>query len=161
APIDDPNAMPVTRDLSAAKRQMLLTWLDHPRYMALKSAEDLWTALQIAIELEHSTIPPYLTAYYSIKPGSNVEVARLSYSVVIEERLHMAQMCNLLVAVGGRPRIGHPRFVPRFPGPLPGGLRVGLTVRLRRCSIEQIRDVFLPIEQPHLLIAEVQDKVRP
>jgi hypothetical protein len=161
AAIDDPNAMPVTRDLSAAKRHTLLKWLDRPCYMALESAEDLWQALQVAMELEHSTIPPHLTAYYSIKPGSNVEVARLIYSVVIEEMLHMAQVCNLLVSVGGRPRIGHPRFVPRYPSPLPGGLRVGLTVRLRRCSIEQIRDVFMPIEEPHLVIAEVHDEVEP
>ena len=34
APITDPNAMPVTRDLSAAKRAMLLAWLDRPRLHA-------------------------------------------------------------------------------------------------------------------------------
>jgi hypothetical protein len=38
--------------------------------------------------------------------------------------------------------------VPRYPGPLPGGLRGGLNVRLRRCSIAQIRDVFMSIEEP-------------
>ena len=69
APITDANAMPVTRDLSAAKRAMLLAWLDRPRYMHIETAEDLQAALQVAIELEHSTIPPYLTAYYSIKPA--------------------------------------------------------------------------------------------
>ena len=90
APITDANAMPVTRDLSAAKRAMLLAWLDRPRYMHIETAEDLQAALQVAIELEHSTIPPYLTAYYSIKPGANAEVAQLIYSVVIEEMFHMA-----------------------------------------------------------------------
>ena len=29
-PVSDPNYMPVTRDLSKAKSQMLLYWLDHP-----------------------------------------------------------------------------------------------------------------------------------
>ena len=161
APITDANAMPVTRDLSAAKRAMLLAWLDRPRYMHIETAEDLQAALQVAIELEHSTIPPYLTAYYSIKPGANAEVAQLIYSVVIEEMFHMSQVCNLMIAIGGRPRIGHPRFVPRFPGPLPGGLRSGLTVRLRRCSIEQVRDVFMSIEEPHLALEAIKGTVGP
>jgi Ferritin-like len=161
APITDPNAMPVTRDLSAAKRAMLLKWLDRPLYMRIESADDLQAALQVAIELEHSTIPPYLTAYYSIKPGANVEVAQLIYSVVIEEMYHMAQVCNLMIAIGGRPRIGHPRFVPRYPGPLPGGLRSGLTVRLRKCSIEQVRDVFMSIEDPHLAREAIKGHVGP
>lgn len=161
APITDPNAMPVTRDLSTAKRETLLRWLERPLYMQIETAEDLQAALQVAIELEHSTIPPYLTAYYSLKPGANVEVGQLIYSVVIEEMLHMARVCNLMVAIGGRPRIGHARFVPRYPGPLPGGLRMGLTVRLRRCSIEQVRDVFMSIEEPHLVLEAVQGDVGP
>ena len=49
----DPNYIPVTRDLSGAKREMILKWLDRPRYMHLRSADDLTTALQQAIELEH------------------------------------------------------------------------------------------------------------
>lgn len=31
-PLDDPNSMPVTRDLSGAKRAAILRWLDDPRY---------------------------------------------------------------------------------------------------------------------------------
>lgn len=148
---EDPNYMPVTRDLSRAKQEMILKWLRQsspPLYMRLDSKEDLLVALQQAIELEHSTIPPYLCALYSIKPGTNTEVADLIRSVVIEEMLHMALVSNLLVSVGGSPQIGNPGFVPRYPGPLPGGLRGGLTVRLRRCSIAQVRDVFMSIEEP-------------
>src|SRR5262249_37639486 len=140
--------MPVTRDLSGGKRQMILKWLDNPQYMNLDSAADLMQALQVAIELEHSTIPPYLCAYYSIKPGTNVAIAELIRSVVIEEMLHMALVCNILISIGGHPNIGHAKFVPTYPGPLPGGLRSGLIVRLRRCSIEQIRDCFMSIEEP-------------
>lgn len=154
----DPNYMPVTRDLSKAKREMLVQWLsgEPPLYMSLDSVGDLTTALQQAIELEHSTIPPYLTAYYSIKQGTNVEAAELIRSIVIEEMLHMALVCNILVSIGGSPAIGQPGFVPRYPGPLPGGLRGGLTVRLRRCSIAQVRDVFMSIEEP----SETVDPVR-
>ncbi len=161
APVSDPNYMPVTRDLSAAKRAMIRRWLDRPHYMRLDSVQDLLTALQQAIELEHSTIPPYLCALYSIKPGANVEVAELIRSVVIEEMLHMALIANLLVSVGGSPRMGHPGFVPRYPGPLPGGLRGGLTVRLRRCSIAQIRDVFMAIEEPEETVETVSGRDEP
>ena len=135
--------MPVTRDLSAPKREMIRQWLAKPVYMRLDSKGDLMQALQLAVELEHSTIPPYLTALYSIKQGSNVEVADLIRSVVIEEMLHMALSSNILISIGGAPNIDRPDFVPTYPGPLPGGLRGGLTVRLRRCSIAQIRDVFV------------------
>ncbi|MBP6823488.1 MAG: ferritin-like protein [Acidobacteria bacterium] len=161
APVHDPNYMPVTRDLSDAKRKMLRTWLDCPVYMKLDSVEDLMLALQQAIELEHATIPPYLCALYSIKPGSNNEVASIIRSVVIEEMLHMALVSNLLVSLGGSPQIGKPGFVPRYPGPLPGGLRGGLTVRLRRCSIAQVRDVFMSIEKPEKTVEPVNGQINP
>ncbi len=151
-PVTDPNYMPVTRDLSADKRTMIRKWLDNPVYMNLDSAEDLMAALQLAIELEHSTIPPYLCALYSIKPGTNVEVAGLIRSIVVEEMLHMALVANIFIAIGGSPTIGHAKFVPLYPGPLPGGLRTGLIVRLRRCSIEQIRDCFMSIEEPEKIV---------
>lgn len=57
------------------------------------------------------------------------------------------------------PRIGYPGFVPNYPGPLPGGLRGDLTVQLRRCSITQIRDVFLSIEEPSETIEAVDGTV--
>jgi len=150
SPVDDPNYMPVTRDLSTAKRNMLVSWLSEkePRYMHLDSVEDLHKALQIAIELEHATLPPYLTAWYSIMPGRNVEVAQLFRSVIVEEMFHMASACNVLVALGGSPSIGHPGFVPNYPGSLPGGLRADLTVRLVPCSLDAINDIYMSIEQP-------------
>ena len=158
SPMTDPNYMPVTRDLSAAKREMLCRWLERPLYMNLSSAEDLKLALQTRDpSSKHSTIPPYLCALCSINAsGANIEVARvLIRSVVMEEMLHMALACNLLISIGGTPRIGQPQFVPNYPASLPGGLRGGLTVRLRKCSIEQIRDVFLSIEQPEDAIESV------
>ena len=155
-PIHDPNYMPVTRDLSAAKRAMIQKWLAKPVYMRLDSKADLMQALQLAVELEHATIPLYLTALYSIKAGSNGEVADLIRGVVVEEMLHMALSSNILISLGGAPDIAKPNFVPRYPGALPGGLRGGLTVRLRRCSIAQIRDVFLSVEEPELTVDPVR-----
>lgn len=150
-PVTDPNYMPVTRDLSGAKKEMINRWLYNPIYSKptkIKTVEELRAALQTAVELEHATIPPYLCAYYSIMPGKNQEVAEIIRSVVMEEMLHMSLACNLLNAVGGSPQINKPRFVPNYPGPLPGGVSPDLIVHLRKCSKEQIRDVFMAIEQP-------------
>jgi hypothetical protein len=161
-PIGDPNHMPVTRDLSAAKRQILLKWLDDPdgaAYMSLDSKLDLMAALQVAIELEHSTIPPYLTALYSIRPGANLEVAGAIRDVVHEEMLHMALAANILTALGGQPDICQAGFVPMYPTSLPGGLRNDLVVGLRRCSIPLIRDVFMSIERPEVAVEPVTGKV--
>lgn len=148
--VKDPNYMPVTRDLSTPKKNMLLDWLkqEDPLYMDIQTLDDLKEALQLAIELEHSTIPPYLTAYFSIIPGHNHEVAQLIRSVVMEEMLHMSLACNLLNAIGGSPDIDKAGFVPAYPTELPGSLRPGLTVHLKKASIEQIRDVFMNIEEP-------------
>ncbi|MCE7996391.1 MAG: hypothetical protein HEP71_30715 [Roseivirga sp.] len=157
--VKNPNYMPVTRDLSTPKKQMLLDWLDQdkPRYMQINSVEDLRQALQIAIELEHSTLPPYLTAYFSIKPGQNNKASDIIRSVVMEEMLHMSLACNMLNAIGGSPAINKPGFVPIYPTGLPGSLAPGLTVTLKKCSIDQIRDVFMAIEAPEELVVPYTD----
>lgn len=147
----DPRFMPVTRDLSGAKRELILQWLEDPIFFDADDPEDLARALQVAIELEHATIPPYLCALFSIRPGTNRHVEALLRSVVTQEMGHLVMAANLLVSLGGAPALGEPGFVPRYPGPVPGGLANGLTLRLRRLSIEQIRDVFLPIERPSVL----------
>jgi len=105
-------------------------------------------ALQTAIELEHSTIPPYLYALYSIKQGQNGEIAGLIRSVVREEMLHMSLDCNILNAIGGSPKIDHPKFIPTYPGPLPGCVEAGLIVPLAPFSKQLIHDVFMVIEEP-------------
>ena len=73
--------------------------------MAIRTVEDLREHLQWAIELEHSTLPPYLTALYSIKDGHNTEAAEVIQSVFLEEMLHMTLAANILNAVGGAPEI--------------------------------------------------------
>lgn len=157
--LDDPHYMPVTRDLSDNKRTTILNWLSKnldsktksPLYMDITCKDNLMSALQTAIELEHATVPPYLCALYSIKPGTNTFISDTIRSVVTEEMLHFSISCNILNSIGGSPNINKPDFVPKYPGPMPGGLRRGLIVRLRKLSYEQLR-AFMSIEEPRYLI---------
>jgi hypothetical protein len=75
--------------------------------------------LQDAIEIEHSTIPPYFTAWLSIMDGHNREAGEIIRSVLLEEMLHLTLAANILNAVGGHPDLIHPKFVPRYPHKLP------------------------------------------
>src|ERR1700732_4423538 len=108
--------------------------------------EAVTTALQRALELEHSTIPPYLYALYSLDENKNGAIAKIIQSVVLEEMLHMTLVCNILNALEGRPVIDNPKFIPTYPGPLPGGIEAGLTVGLAPFSIDVVHDAFMAIE---------------
>ena len=68
--------------------------------------------------MEHSTIPLYLTALFSMGNGTD-EAAGVIHSVVVEEMLHMTTACNCLNAIGGAPMIDSPSFIPSFPMRLP------------------------------------------
>jgi Ferritin-like len=116
--------------------------------------------LQIAVEIELSTIPIYLYTYYSINrmPGgadslpNGQQVATfankaggLIMSVAVEEMLHMSLACNILRALGGEPKL-----YLRSPGSYPTNLphhKAGFSVGLSRLSADQL-DKFLVIEKP-------------
>jgi rubrerythrin len=129
---------------------------------ASRSKEDLQRHLQSAVELEHATIPPYLTAMYSLIPGTNEDIAALLRSIVIEEMLHMTIAANILVAIGGSPQINKPEFLVNYPGPLPMGIAEELIVPIKAFSKTLVHDVFMTIEEPEfppariLLAAEQQ-----
>ncbi|KAI8489964.1 hypothetical protein Bbelb_323250 [Branchiostoma belcheri] len=149
-PETDPNHMPVTRDLSPKKRKMILSWLKEQELgTTAQETDELKKNLQLALQLELSTIPPYLSALFSIKDGDNEEVAALIRSVVIDEMKHMALVSNLLNAIGGAPKLNDPSIVPSYPAPLPAGANPGLVVKLARCSLNQIKTVFQGIERPN------------
>lgn len=103
-------------------------------------------ALQIAIQLELFTLPPYLTARWTIKDPSD-PVAVSIHAVRGEEMLHFGLACNLLAAIGGAPLLADAAIVPLYPGSLPGGVRPGLVVALKRLSQQQAA-VFMDIEYP-------------
>jgi hypothetical protein len=117
------------------------------------SVEGVQRALQTAIKLEHSTIPPYLYALYSLRPDAltverNLEVYKLLRSVVLEEMLHMTSACNILNAIGGSPLIDDPGFILSYPDHLPGSVEGELVVGLRKFSLEIVRNTFMTIEEP-------------
>src|SRR6266550_1072087 len=99
------------------------TTVQRPRPLlgTITSLASLREHLQWAIELEHATIPPYLCALYSIKPGHNAQAREVLSSVMVEEMLHLTLAANLLNAVGGRPELDIPGMLPRYPQPLPHG----------------------------------------
>jgi hypothetical protein len=120
---------------------------------AASTPRDLYESLQAAIVLELATIPPYLTAYFSLKPGENDQIADLIRSVVIEEMLHLTIAANVLNAVGGCPVLDSRDTVLNYPAPLPMGTAGGLKVHIGPMSIPQI-ELFMAIEQPEDPIAE-------
>jgi rubrerythrin len=115
---------------------------------AAQNITDLHWTLQAAVELEHSTIPPYLSAAFSLKPSTNDLARDVLISVANEEMLHMTIVSNLLNAVGGRPIIDKPGFIPLYPGQLPMSVDDGLVVGLHKATRALIYEKFMRIEEP-------------
>ena len=152
-PYTHPNYMPVTRDLSRDKRNMIFEWLSNP--CPGEEVEDftldlLRQHLQTALEIEHATIPTYLTALATIKENYNLEVQDIFRQILIQEMLHLALAANLLNAVGGKPVLFSDNFLPLYPTRLPGGLMPTLQIPIEKCSIGLIADIFMAIEQPSI-----------
>lgn len=107
---------------------------------------ELKLRLQEALELEHFTIPPYLTALYSIHDGTNIEARNIIRTVAVEEMLHMVMVANIINAIGGTPRISGKAFLPHYPSGLAHSAN-GFKVNLLRFSKQAI-NTFLDIERP-------------
>lgn len=102
-------------------------------------------SLHAAIKLEFATIPPYLTAMWSIREDS--PVAATIHEIAMEEMLHMGLACNMLVGLNEFPDMTNPSAVPTYPGPLPGNVNPGLKISLRRLTPAQLK-TFMEIEYP-------------
>ncbi|MDS0260464.1 ferritin-like protein [Haloarcula sp. S1CR25-12] len=123
--------------------------------MSIETREGLQEHLQWAVQVELSTIPPYLYAMYSIDDRDS-EPYRLIRSVVVEEMLHAALAANLLVAVGGDPRFYDEAVLPSYPMDLPHH-EPAIELTLERCSPEFIERVCLPIEHPRTVDSVPED----
>ena len=95
------------------------------------SLHTLRQQLQQAVQLEFYTIPLYLTSLWTIKEGCNDQVRELIRSIVMQEMLHMIQVANILIAVGGRPIIDSNECAPKYPAKgLPGNVLPQIEVTL-------------------------------
>ncbi|MEH6375367.1 ferritin-like protein [Streptomyces sp. KLMMK] len=120
--------------------------IEEPPFRVPRDRADLHVFLQAALTLEHLTIPPYLTAMYTLRPGTNRTAFYAIRAVVLEEMLHMTLVANLLNAVGGKPLVAHSRFVTGYPALLPYS-RDKVPVALRHFGTAAL-DTFLYIERP-------------
>lgn len=124
--------------------------------MTVDSPTALRDHLQTAVELEHSTLPPYLCALYSLDPQRNAVAAEVIQSVVLEEMLHLTLAANLLNAVGGQPVLDSPALLPAHPTQLPhsdGTVRLSL-----RPFTQEAVEGFLAVECPAAAGAPAQDE---
>ncbi|MBM3114868.1 ferritin-like domain-containing protein [Jeongeupia naejangsanensis] len=119
------------------------------------SLEELKKAANTAVELELSTIPPYLTGLFSVMPGSNQRAAALVQSIVTEEMLHMTLAANLLIAIGGNPDIVAIGRSLSYPTPLPDKIDDDLQVGLAALTKRQLKNVFMAIERPETKPGEI------
>lgn len=125
---------------------------------AIQTLDELKSFLYSAIQLEHATIPPYLTALYSLKPGTNQAAAEILRVIVVEEMLHLTIAANLLNAVGGKPDLTLPGFVASYPAHLPDGetdFKVGIAA-FNPGTLE----TFKKIERPAFRSPETKAKAK-
>jgi hypothetical protein len=120
--------------------------------MTIDTLTGLQDHLQTAVEMEWSTIPPYLCALYSIEDGHNLDAATAIRDVVMEEMLHLTLVSNVLNALGRSPVLGAGQM-PSYPGPLPHSdesFEVSL-LPLSPAALEMFRRIELPapVTAPH------------
>ncbi len=122
--------------------------------MPIETVQDLHQHLELAIQIELATVPPYLYAMYSIADQES-EAALLLRSIVVEEMLHAVLSTNLLLATGGTPNFSTTKYMTQFPAQLPHHIPP-LTINLEPCSHDLIKEVFMRIEQPEARNAPAQ-----
>ena len=128
----------------------------------ISNLAELQEALLMAIQLEFSTIPPYLCAQWSINNDPS-DVNSMIQGIVVQEMLHFGLACNMYTATGGslKGQIATPGFVPTYPtNGLPGGVHPGLVVSLQPIS-SPVLQTFMSIEFPDVTPVVQQPKTPP
>lgn len=105
----------------------------------------LTESLQVAAQIELTTIPPYLCAIWSIRRRTE-PVYELIRDIAIEEMLHLSLVANLSASLGGHVKLTGDR-APAYPTSLPAGIASGLVVELQGLSKAALR-TFMEIEKP-------------
>lgn len=129
------------------------------KYKPIETKEELYTHLQYAAIVELSTIPPYLTALYSLKDKTS-KAFQIIRSVAMEEMLHLNLVCNLINAIGYKPQIVHPfpkkdnpgktsqKKTISYPTNIPHHHKGGPYLVLMPASKTLMKNTFMAIEQP-------------
>jgi hypothetical protein len=126
----------------------------------IKTDLELQCALQTAMRLEFSTIPPYLCAQWSINTDPS-DVAGMIRNIVIQEMYHFALAGNILAAIRGVPTIANKEFIPTYPTDmLPGEIHLDLELDLHPISKKQL-SVFMEIEKPEFPPVSLALTIRP
>ncbi|CAM03571.1 ferritin-like protein [Saccharopolyspora erythraea NRRL 2338] len=112
-----------------------------------KEVSHLCHFLQAAMQIELTTIPLYMTAMYSIHPGTNEEAQLVIRSVVLEEMLHLTLAANLVNALGGNPRLDQAHNLPSYPAKAPYSAESVTPFPLTPFSRAAL-DMFIAIESP-------------
>jgi hypothetical protein len=148
-----------TADKNNSKATLEMSEADVKSFV--RDVKHLRECLLTALQLELSTIPPYLCALYTIKDGSSQQAGGLIRSVAVEEMLHMVLVSNILNAITdpktikpGQKLFNVKDLIPAYPTPLPGNIvpempkgQPPFKVHLRKFSKEAI-DGFCTIERP-------------
>jgi hypothetical protein len=115
--------------------------------LLINSLDDLKFYLVQGMKVEHATIPPYLTALYSLKSGTNIEAFQILRAVAVEEMLHLTLVANVYNAVGGgmRSTLTSDDFIPQYPTFLPTGA-TDFKVGLEKFSASAV-ETFMQIER--------------
>ncbi len=106
----------------------------------------LFPLLQTAMEVELSTIPPYMTAWLSIYgKDKNHTPAKIIHQVMMEEMHHMELVGNLISSLGGKVCLNKDN-IPTYPLKMNFQDR-NFPVNLTAFSLDAI-ETFLKIEKP-------------
>lgn len=122
-------------------------------YDPIDTIEALQEHLQWAVMVEFATIPPYLTALYSLEDRTS-DAYQLIRSVALEEMLHFNLASNLLNAIGASPRIV--AALPTYPTYIAHWASGGPFVQLMAASPELMSETFMAIELPAPLTAPAE-----
>lgn len=94
-----------------------------------------------------------MTALATLKTSKNAVIRHRLREVFIQEMFHLTLVANILNAVGGKPTLNDPGFIPGYPSALPGGLHPKLIVPIKKFTLSLVKDVFSMIEQPEVEVA--------
>jgi CDGSH-type Zn-finger protein len=135
-----------------------------PHIAPVRSREELIYLLSRASELEHGVACVYLYAAYSLKGDvseggltpAQAEMVRTwkrrLAAVSVEEMLHLAQIANILTAIGGAPNLRR----PNFPSPA-SALPIHDELSLEPFSLEALEQ-FMVVEMPETGILSAEEQ---